>query len=109
MTSRLIAVAGVLAILAADVAVADEKTEMKKNRDPMTEETSRPLPRETQGQGGTADKSDSRVAKAACAKQTGPAREACMEEMKNTYGIAPFGSRKPHKSFRDDSTRFGRT
>lgn len=109
MTPRLIAAASLLALFAADVAVADEKTDMKKNRDPMTEETSRPLPREKQGQTGTSDSTDSRVAKAACAKQTGAAREICMEEMKNTYGIAPFGSKKPPKNFRDDSTRFGRS
>lgn len=109
MKSKLIAAASMLVVAISGCAYADEKTEMKKNRDPMTEETARPMPRAESNSTGKPDTMDSKVAKAACAKQTGPAKAACMEDMKDTYGIVPFGSKKLHKSFKDDSTRFGRT
>ncbi len=109
MKSKLIAAASVLSVLTSGFIWADEKTEMKKNRDPMTEETARPLPRAESNPAGKPDTTDSKVAKAACAKQTGPAKAACMEDMKDTYGVAPFGSKKLHKSFKDHDTKFGRT
>ena len=109
MKTKLIAAASVLAAMMSAFAYADEKTEMKKNQDPMTEDTARPMPRAESNPASKPDTTDMKVAKAACAKQSGPARVECMDEMKNTYGIAPFGSKKAHKNFSDQSSRFGRT
>ncbi len=94
MKSELIAAASVLVVVISGCAYADEKTEMKKNRDPMTEEKERPMPRAESNPAGKSDTTDAKVAKAACAKQTGPAKAACMEEMKDTYGIVPLDSQK---------------
>lgn len=109
MKTKLIAAASVLAAMMSAFAFADEKTEMKKNQDPMTEDTARPMPRAESNPAVKPDTTDMKVAKAACAKQSGPARAECMDEMKNTYGIAPFGSKKKHKHFSDQDSRFGRT
>ena len=109
MKTKLIAAASVLAAMMSAFAYADEKTEMKKNQDPMTEDTARPIPSGESNPAAKPDTTEMKVAKVACAKQSGPAKAESMEEMKNTYGIAPSGSKKAHKHFGDQDSRFGRT
>lgn len=55
------------------------------------------MPRTESNPPGKPDTMGMKVAKAACAKLTGPAKVECMDEMKNTYGIAPSGSKKAPK------------
>ena len=96
MKPRRIRAASVVALVISGCAYADEKMEMKKNHDPMTEDTAR-QPSPDSNPAGKPDTTGMKVAKAACAKLTGPARAECMDEMKNTYGIAPSGSKKAPK------------
>lgn len=97
MKTKLMAAASVLAVVIAGRVFADEKTEMKRNHDPMTEDTAGSMPRTESNPPGKPDTTGMKVAKAACAKLTGPAKVECMDEMKNTYGIAPSGSKKAPK------------
>ena len=97
MKTKLMAAVSVMAVVIAGCVFADEKMEMKKNHDPMTEDTARPIPSAETNPAAKPDTTEMKVAKAACAKQSGPAKAECMEEMKNTYGIAPSGSKKARK------------
>lgn len=63
----------------------------------MTEDTVGSMLRTEANPPGRPDLTERKVAKAACAKLTGPAKVECMDEMKNTYGIAPSGSKKAPK------------
>jgi len=63
----------------------------------MTEDTVGSTPRTEANPPGEPDPTGMKVAKAACATLAGPAKVERMDEMENTYGIAPSGSKKAPK------------